>query len=298
MGELHDIAVNLTKTVGYKTTVGPTDKAKVTAELAGDRRPNCSSLLGYQVQRLARMDPPTGTPPPIPTSAVDPLWARDGVFVRALSNFHGDLRDAARAAGFSAIYIQLDHSADAQGNINELNLIGNQLRNQGWKLAGWSTYGQGTDAQADGNRHAGIRRQLNLDGWVANGESWAEDASFGKTAQFLNGWRAGGGTGPLAVSCLSSDNPNFARNFDYNSWLAIPGCAIMPQVYGASWWAYTVQNGVSTMANGGVQRNRLNLTFDVIAGAGPFADYRTWPGPRSVWTGEDSTVSTWGALAR
>jgi hypothetical protein len=97
---------------------------------------------------------------------------------------------------------------------------------------------------------------------------------------------------------LSSDNPNFARGFDYDSWLELPGVAVMPQVYGASHPAYTVTNAVSTMQNGGVPRNRLNLTFDVIGGAGPFANYRTWAGPRSIWTGDDSTVSTWAALAR
>jgi len=298
MGELHDIAVNLTKTVGYKTTVGPTDKAKVDAELRGERRTACGSLMGQQVVRLARMDPPAGTPPPIPVSAIDALWARDGVFVRSLSSFHGDLRDAARAAGFSAIYVQLDHSADVDGNRNELALIGDDLKAKGWKIAGWSTYGQGTDAKADGIRHAGIKRDLGLSGWVANGEAWAEAAGYSKTAEWLDGWRAGGGAGPIAVSCLSSDNPNFARGFDYPSWLQIPGVAIMPQVYGASAPAYTVTNAVATMQNGGVPRNRLALTFDVIAGAGPFANYRTWAGPRSIWTGDDSTAATWSALAR
>jgi len=298
MGELHDIAVNLTKTMGYKTTVGPTDKAKVDAELRGERRTACGSLMGQQVVRLARMDPPAGTPPPIPVSAIDALWARDGVFVRSLSSFHGDLRDAARAAGFSAIYVQLDHSADVDGNRNELALIGDDLKAKGWKIAGWSTYGQGTDAKADGQRHAAIRRELGLSGWVANGEAWAEAAGYSKTAEWLDGWRAGGGAGPIAVSCLSSDNPNFARGFDYPSWLQIPGVAIMPQVYGASAPAYTVTNAVATMQNGGVPRNRLALTFDVIAGAGPFANYRTWAGPRSIWTGDDSTAATWSALAR
>lgn len=298
MGELHDIAVNVTKTVGYRTTVGPTDRSKVDAELRGERRPACSSLLGQQVVRLARMDPPSGTPPPVPVSAIDPLWVRDGVFVRSLSSFTGTLRDAARAAGFSCIYVQLDHSADVPGNMNELDAIGAGLRAKGWKLAGWSTYGQGTDAKADGQRHAGFRRTLALDGWVANGEAWAEDAGYGKTAAWLDGWRAGGGFGPVAVSCLSSDNPNFARHFDYPSWLAVPGAAVLPQVYGASHPAYTVTNAVSTMANGGVPRNRLALTFDVIQGAGPFANYRTWTGPRSVWTGDDSTLETWTALAR
>lgn len=300
MGELHDIAVEITKTVAYKTTVGPVDKTKVAAELRGERRPACSSRLGQQLVRLARIDPPAGTPPPLPQSAIDPMWSRDGVFVRSLSSFTGVLRDAARNAGFTAIYVQLDHSADVDGNLNELAAIGATLRAQGWKLAGWSTYGQGTDPNQDGHRHALIRRQLDqqLDGWVANGESWAEDAGYGKTAAWLEGWRDAGGFGPLAVSCLSSDNPNFARHFDYPSWLAVAGAAVMPQVYGASHPAYTVTNAVSTMANGGVARNRLALTFDVIGGAGPFADYRTWPGPRSVWTGDDSTVDTWNALKR
>jgi len=298
MGELHDIAVNITKTVGYKTTVGPTDRAKVDAELRGERRTTCSSLMGQQVVRLARMDPPAGTPPPIPDSAIDALWRRDGVFVRSLSSFHGELRDAARAAGFSCVYVQLDHSADVDGNLSEIGAIGPSLRAKGWAIAGWSTYGQGTDARADGQRHAGIARSAGLDGWVANGEAWAEDAGYAKTAAWLDGWRAGGGVGPIAVSCLSSDNPSFARHFDYPSWLTVPGAAVMPQVYGASYPAYTVTNAVSTMANGGVARNRLALTFDVIQGAGPFANYRTWTGPRSIYTGEDSTVDTWKALAR
>lgn len=298
MGELHDIAANITRTVGYKTTVGPTDKAKVDAELRGERRTACSSLMGQSVVRLARMDPPAGTPPPIPASALDALWMRDGVFVRSLSSFYGDLRDAARASGFSCIYVQLDHAADAEGNINEIASIGAELRAKGWAIVGWSTYGQGTDPVADGVRHAQTKRNLALDGWVANGEAWAEDAGYSKTAGWLAGWRQGGGAGPVAVSCLSSDNPNFARLFDYPSWLAIPGAAIMPQVYGASYPAYTVTNAVSTMANGGVPRNRLALTFDVIQGAGPFANYRTWTGPRSVWTGDDSTADTWAALRR
>lgn len=299
MGELHDIAVDLTKTVGYKTTVGPTDKAKVEAELLGIRKPTAGSRFAQDIVRLARMDPPK-PPPPNPASSLSPLWQRDGVFVRSLSSFHGALRDAARAAGFSVIYVQLDHSSDVDGNINELRLIGDSLIQKGWSFAGWSTYGQGTDPLTDGRNHAAIRRSLDhwLDGWVANGEVWAENAGYYKSGQFLKGWNEGGGFGPIGVSCMSSDNPNYARSFDYPSWLGIPGAAIMPQIYGASYPAYTVQNGVSTMANGGVNRNRLAPTFNVIDGAGPFADYRTWAGPRSIWTGEDSTVETWKALRR
>lgn len=298
MGELHDIAVLLTKTECYKK-LNDAEKNKAEAALRGDAAKWPSSYLAQAIVRLARLDPPNGTPPPIPASALDPLWSRDGVFVRSLSSFHGTLRDAARAAGFSCIYVQLDHSADVPGNRNEIAAIGPTLVAQGWKLAGWSTYGQGTDAKADGMRHAAIKAGLPaLSGWVANGESWAEGADAGKTAEFLAGWVEGGGVGPLAVSCLSSDNPNWARAFDYRAWLNLPGVAVMPQVYGASFPAYTVTNGVSTMQNGGVPRNRLALTFDVIQGAGPFGDYRTWTGPRSVWTGDDSTVETWAALAR
>jgi hypothetical protein len=73
---------------------------------------------------------------------------------------------------------------------------------------------------------------------------------------------------------------------------------VMPQVYGASFPAYTVKNGVATMLNGGVATNRLNLTFNIEAGVGPFADYKTWPGPRSIYAGEDTTVDTWAALRR
>jgi len=297
MGELHDIAVAFTKTDCYER-LGNIDKNKIQAELRGERRPTAGSEFAKQVIRLARLDAPSGTPPPLPASAIDALWARDGVFVRSLSSFHGDLRDAARAAGFTVIYVQLDHSADVQGNINELASIGAGLKAQGWKIAGWATYGQGTDAAADGQRHAGIKRDLGLSGWVANGEAWAEGDGYGKTAEFMQGWLRGGGNGPLAVSCLSSDNPNFARGFDYPTWLSVPGAAVMPQTYGASNPAYTVTNAVATMQNGGVPRNRLALTFDVIAGAGPFQNYKTWTGPRSIWTGDDSTVDTWGALAR
>jgi hypothetical protein len=97
---------------------------------------------------------------------------------------------------------------------------------------------------------------------------------------------------------MSSDNPNYARAFDYPVWLALPGCAVMPQVYGATYPAYTVSNGRATMMNGGVPTSRLAMTFDVIQGVGPFADYKTWPGPRSIWTGEDSEPATWPALNR
>lgn len=274
------------------------DARKITAELAGERRTMPGSAYARALVRLARLFPPGPAP-----ATLDPLWQRDLVFTRTLSSFHGQLRDAARAAGFSVVLVQLDHTPYADANRAELSAIGSGLRAQGWKLAGWATYGYedetvSHDPRADGARHAALRRELQLDGWVANGELWAETGRAWKTAAYLDGWRLGGGTGPLAVSCLSSTVSGWARAFDYASWLAVPGAAVMPQVYGASDAGYTVANCLDTLRRGGVPTDRLALTFDVIAGVGPFPDYRTWPGPRSVWTGDDSTVDTWKALAR
>ena len=72
----------------------------------------------------------------------------------------------------------------------------------------------------------------------------------------------------------------------------------MPQVYGATWPAYTVVNCLATMENGGVPRDRLALTFDVVNGMGPFSDYKTWPGPRSVYAGDDANGESFYSLAR
>jgi len=300
MGELHDALVQM-RTSGLWPDCGVKDTEKVDAELKGERRPTAGSKYAQGFIRLARLDPPKVTIPPPPTSALNPFWQRDGVFTRSLSSFHGDLRNAARAAGFSVIYVQLDNTQDAAGNINELHLIGAQLMSEGWKLAGWSTAGQGTNnPELEGAKHANIRRSLDayLDGWIANLEIWAEGPDQWKSQAWLQGWANGGGFGPCAVSCMSSDNPNFARSFDYKTWLSIPGAAVMPQCYGASAVAYTVQNCVSTMKNGGVNQNRLNITFDVIAGTAPYADYKKWSGPRSIYTGEDTTLASWAALAR
>lgn len=297
MGEIHDRLEALTKTRPYRTwaAVSPTDARKVELELAGQRRPTAGSAYARELIGLARLDPP-GITPPTPTLAE--VWRRDGVFVRVLSNFHGDLRQAARAARFSWLAIQLDHSPYAAANEQELAAIGTALRGQGWTLTGWGTAGQGTDPADDARRHATIVRKLGLAGWIANLELWAEATDIWKTGSYLRAWNDTGAPCPLAVSCMSSTTPNWARNFDYPSWLAQPGAAVMPQVYGASNPAYTVANGVATMGKGGVPTDRLALTFDIIAGQGPFADYSTWPGPRSVYAGEDTTVATWKQLAR
>lgn len=297
MGEIHDRVSAITKTMPYKTwaVTSPTDARKIDLELAGQRRPTAGSPYARELIGLARLDPPDVTPP---TPTVAEVWRRDGVFVRVLSNFHGDLRQAARAARFSWLAIQLDHSSYVGANEQELAAIGNTLRGQGWTIAGWATAGQGTDPAEDARRDASIVARLGLKGWVANLELWAESTDIWKTGAYLRAWNAAGAPCPLAVSCMSSTTPSWAREFDYPSWLAQTGTAVMPQVYGASNSAYTVANATATMAKGGVPQDRLAPTFDVIGGQGPFPDYLTWTGPRSVYTGDDSTVGTWKALAR
>lgn len=295
MGEIHDALDQIVGSLPYKAwaVTSAVDAGKVASELAGVRKPLPGSAFARGLVRLARLDPP-GPPPP----AVDQLWARDGVFTRTLSNFSGNQRDAAFAAGFNVVYVQLDHTAYADANRAEIAAIGPGLRAQGWAIAGWATYGYLSDPRADGVRHAQIRRELNLDGWIANGEVWAEGAEAWKSAAYLEGWRLGAGSGPLAVSCMSSTTPNFARTFDYDVWLGVPGAAVMPQVYGASDPGYTVGNCLATMTRGGVPLDRLALTFNVVDGSGPFDDYRKWTGPRSIYTGDDSNTDTWTSLQR
>lgn len=294
MGEIHDALDQIVGSLPYKAwaATSMTDAGKVAAELRGERRPQPGSAYARGLVRLARLDPP-GPPPP----NIDPLWQRDLVFSRTLSNFTGVLRDAAKAAGFSVIVVQLDHTAYADANRAELASIGPGLQAQGWKIAGWSTYGYLSDPRADGVRHATIARELALDGWVANGEAWCEGAESWKTSAYLEGWRLGAGHGPLAVSCLSSTTPLYAREFDYQSWLAVAGAAVMPQVYGASDPGYTVGNCLATMVRGGVPADRLALTFNVVDGIGPFDEYKKWTGPRSVYTGDDSAVATWESFS-
>ncbi len=103
----------------------------------------------------------------------------------------------------------------------------------------------------------------------------------------------------MALSCLSSDNPNWARAFAYGPWINA-NLSVQPQVYGNAYPAYTVYNGVKTMANGGVPESLLNLTFGVYP-AGypiPWADYRTWKGPRGIYLGERLDADQYVNLAR
>lgn len=273
----------------------PTDAMKVKQEFAGIRRPTPGSNYARGLVRLCRENPPD-VAEPVPTLAE--VWRRDGVFVRVLSNFHGDLRQAARAVRFSWMAIQLDHTTYQAANETEIAHIGATLRGQGWTLVGWGTAGQGTDPAEDARRQAQTVQRLGLKGWIANIEIWGESVDMWKSGSYVRAWNAAGAPCPLAVSCMSSTTPNWAREFDYPTWLAHQGAAVMPQVYGATNAAYTVANCLATMDKGSVPHDRLALTFDVVAGIGPFADYLTWKGPRSVYTGDDSTLATWQRLAR
>lgn len=275
----------------------PKDATKVSYEYVGIRRPQAGSNYARSIIRICRENPPDVVDP-VPT--LSEVWRRDGVFVRVLSNFPGDMRTAARNAKFSWLAIQLDHTPYQGANETELAHIGLQLRQQGWTVVGWGTAGQGTDPAEDARRQAHTVQRLGLKGWVANIETWGESVDIWKSGSYLRAWNEAGAPCPLAVSCMSSTTPNFAREFDYPTWLAHQGAAVMPQCYGATNNAYTVHNCVETMAKGGVPADRLALTFDVRAGngTGPFVDYKTWAGPRSVYTGDDSTAATWAGIAR
>lgn len=264
-----------------------TDAAKVKAEMAGIRRPQPGSAYARGLVRLARVHPPGGMSPS------SPLWLEDGVFVRRFSNFSGAERDAAKTVGFRWMALQLDHSPDVQHNIDHMPIA----RAEGWKVAGWSTFGQGTDPEADGARHATIVRDLRLTGWLANGETWTEGAEAWKSAAWWKGWDNAGGTGPVALSCMSSETSNFGRPMDWAPWVS-RRCMVMPQVYGASDPDYTVGAMVGSFAHTSVPIGLLAPTFDVIDGQGPFTDYMKWTGPRSLWTGDDSRASTFPNLQR
>lgn len=236
--------------------------------------------------------PAEGRPP-----ALSPIWRQDGVFTVALTSFHD--RAPARAAGFSWLAVQVWNAPWAGKNQADLIRLGGQLAAEGWKVGGWSTFGQGTDPAEDGRQAAALVERLGLLFWVANGELWAEGKDAWKSEAWIEGWEKGGAPPvPVATSCLSSDTGNFAREYDYEAWLELEGAAIQPQVYGVSAPGYTVEACRANMARAGVPEDRLAPTFEVVSpgGLGPFDDYRTWKGPRSVWTGEAATRVTWSSL--
>ncbi len=286
------------------------DARKLAAEFAGTRKTTAGSKYAQGLQILCRENPPIGPPPPPPLpppppppppdTALASVWRRDAVYCIGLSSFDGSKRGPAKIAGFTAVYAQLLHGVPGSfdANVAEIPVF----RREGWTVCGWGTYGQGTDPEQDGIRAAEIVRQLGLAGWKANGEAWAEAEHSWKTEAFLGGWRGAGAPAPLGWSVLSSDTANFARLFAYGVALSEPLADIDIQVYGASHPTYTVGAGLGMLAqtkNPTVPRDRTTMTFDVNNnGDGPFADYRTWSGPRRVWTGDASQGHTFAELAR
>lgn len=297
----------------YKSPSGTfphrTDHNKLVKRLAGDKTTSLSSLLaqglGGLLYQPIQPPPPPDDPPPGPGEPVwppdkgflHPMLQRSIVFTRSLSSFHGTLRQAARANGWSGIAAQFDHAYYTDENKAELARIRSRLTGEGWEgIGGWSVYGyENVDPFQDGVRHSQMAIEHSLDFWIANGEAWAESAQMWKSDAWIDGWLSAGGGGgiPVAVSCLSSNTDGWAREFDYAAFIdRLPGSGVFPQVYGATYDSYTVHNAVQTLKRGNVPRNRVGLTFDVINGQGPFGDYLTWGGPRSLWTGDDSTVET------
>jgi hypothetical protein len=227
------------------------------------------------------------------------LWQQDGVFCVGLSAFHGELRAAARAQGFSWLAPILTHDPAAEPNRAELTANMAALRGEGWSICGWGTFAQDGTAEDDARAAATLVTSLGLDGWIANGEAWAEKELIDRSRRFIDAWHETGCEKPLAVSCLSSDTADFAREFDYASWVAIKAC-VMPQVYGNEHPGLTVAACLGNLKTGGVvPRSLLNLTFGTFGDHPvPYADYVTWPGPRTIYVGENTPAQDWPKLVR
>lgn len=279
------------------------DAAKIAAEFQGTPKPKAGSAYAQGFQTLCRLNPPDGVPvppPPPPPSTVAAVWRLDAAFTNGgLSNFAGAVRQHAWDLGWRAVYIQLMHINQDQINAN-IDEMQRPVWSQ-WTKVGWSTYGQGSDPEQDGQAAAALCKQLDLAGWKANGEAWAEQQYAWKTSAFIKGWTEGGAPCPLGWSVLSSDTANFARAFDYNSALSVAGADIDLQVYGATYATYTVGAGLGMLAKvvPPVPIGRTTMSFDVNGdGNGPFPDYRTWGGPRRLWNVGNATVATFDALTR
>jgi hypothetical protein len=277
-----------------------TDATKVRREFGppAERRPTCANPYFAGFQTLCRENPPPGVPipPSPPASDVAAVFRRDAVMVAGgLSNFNSEPRDEALRLGWTVVEVQLLHTGYAEANETEMGLS----QWAAFTKVGWGTYGQDSDPHQDGKDAAAISRRLSLAAWKANGELWAEAAGIAKTNEFIRGWVEGGAPCPLGWSVLSSDTANFPRPFDYGAALGVAGADIDIQVYGASYPLYTVAAGLGMLQKARVPVSRTTMTFDCNGdGNGPFADYRTWTGPRRLYNQGDATVDTFRALVR
>ncbi len=276
----------------------PVDANKIRLEFEGVRRPTPSSRYAKGFVGLCRENPPAGVPipPTPPASDVAAVFRRDAVMVPGgLSNFNSAPRAEALALGWSVVEVELLHTAYAAANEQEMKLP----QWNAFTKIGWGTYGQDSDPHQDGKDSAALCRTLGLAGWKANGELWAEGAGIAKTSEFVRGWVEGGAPCPLGWSVSSSDTANFPRPYDYGAALGVAGADIDIQVYGASYPLYTVAAGLGMLQKARVPVSRTTMTFDVNGdGNGPFADYRTWTGPRRLYNQGDATVDTFRQLVR
>jgi len=110
---------------------------------------------------------------------------------------------------------------------------------------------------------------------------------------WIKEWVTLGSPCPLLLSCLSSQTPYYARDFNYDPFLEI-GAAVGPQTYGDEHPAYTVYNMVETMKHGGVPEELLAPTFGATHDPVPYADYNTWTGARGAWIG--GQIKNWSVL--
>lgn len=219
-----------------------------------------------------------------------PLWHRNISFSVKLPDLDATEKAALRSKGFGTLApILTNHiPAEVAANKADLRNSGAAYRSLGWSLAGWGTYGQSQDTVVDARAAATVVEDLNLDGWIANGELWAESEFFWKTAAFISEWLRLVPEIPLAISCLSTSTPQWVRPFDYATPLATAGVSIRPQVYGGSspGMGFTVAGARTLMARAGVSPARYGLTLGTFGNSIPWSDYATWAGIRDVYCGE------------
>lgn len=237
------------------------------------------------------------------STKVAPVWRRDHVFVTTPSSWPNEQgRSVALEEDWSLMLVQLTHTADAERNRRQVVEDGAGIRREGWAIGGWGTYGQGSEARADGLAAARLAGELGLDSWMANGETWAEgkDGRW-KSVAFVDGWVAGGAPCPLGVSCNASTTANFARDFDYQSFLEIDGSVVAPQVYGNLNPDLTWTATLASLEKANVHPGVVAMTFGTYVDSRnpldvPFGAYRSWRGLRGAYLGERTARDAWAKL--
>lgn len=144
MSELRDALTQVVRSVPYRAwaRLNPTDASKVTAELAGTRRPRPGSAYAQGLVRLARLAQTPPAPKPTPAPAADPrlaFWRSTGVWTAwgIRNSQYADLPAFARWAkskGFTWVAIEDDPAALAKRDS-----IFAALRSEGLKVVLWQT---------------------------------------------------------------------------------------------------------------------------------------------------------------